>query len=128
VISRWSSAATMDSSSAAPSISRVSATARTTTTTRPVRRRSTHTSTSSKGVTFANLIDPIRELIECVVDLNPNKQGHFVPLTAHPIVDYRTLRDREVATAILMNPNYEQENRALIAEARLPVVVLNEGN
>jgi C-methyltransferase C-terminal domain len=118
----------MDSSSAAPSISRVSATARTTTTTRPVRRRSTHTSTSPKGVTFASLIDPIHKLIECAVDLNPKKQGHLVPPTADPIVDYRTLRDREIATAIVMNPNYEQENRALIAEAGLPVVMLNEGN
>lgn len=82
----------------------------------------------AKGVTFANLIDPNRELIDCVVDLNPNKQGHFVPLTAHPIVDYRTLGDRKVATAILMNPNYEQENRALIVEAELPVALLNEDN
>lgn len=39
-----------------------------------------------------------------------------------------TLSDREVAAAILMNPNYEQENRALITAAGASVVLLNEGN
>ncbi|MFD1690786.1 hypothetical protein ACFSHR_02120 [Azotobacter chroococcum] len=29
----------------------------------------------AKGATFANLIDPDCSLIECVVDLNPRKQG-----------------------------------------------------
>lgn len=68
----------------------------------------------AKGVTFANLIDPERCLIDCVVDLNPQKQGHFVPGTGHPIVSYHDLVSRKVTTAILMNPNYRDENLRLL--------------
>lgn len=70
----------------------------------------------AKGVTFANLIDPEQQWIDSVVDLNPRKQGHFVAGTGHPIVHYAALRDRGIRNVVLMNPNYEQENRALAAE------------
>ena len=69
----------------------------------------------AKGVTLANLMDPDRERIDCIVDLNPNKQGGFLPGTGHPIVDYRELSGRGVRSAILMNPNYMDENRRLLA-------------
>ena len=72
---------------------------------------------AAKGVTLANLIDPDCQLIDCVVDLNPRKQGRFVPGTGHPIVDYRTLAMRGVISAILMNENYRQENEALVKAA-----------
>jgi hypothetical protein len=68
----------------------------------------------AKGATFANLIDEQRELIDCVVDLNPGKQGNFIPGTGHPIVSYRDLAERGVTSAILMNPNYREENLALL--------------
>jgi len=71
----------------------------------------------AKGVTFANLLDGGRTRLDCVVDLNPQKQGHFIPGTGHPIVDFRQLQVRGVATAILMNPNYREENLALMNEA-----------
>ncbi len=58
----------------------------------------------AKGTTFANLIDPNQKFIDCIVDLNPNKQGNFVPGTGHPIVDYRELASRSITDAILMNP------------------------
>jgi 2-polyprenyl-3-methyl-5-hydroxy-6-metoxy-1,4-benzoquinol methylase len=77
----------------------------------------------AKGVTFANLIDGSRQLLDCVVDLNPLKQGHYVPGTGHPIVGYQALTARGVSTAILMNPNYREENLAFLradqAEVRL---------
>ncbi len=75
----------------------------------------------AKGVTFANLIDPERRWIDSVVDLNPRKQGHFVAGTGHPIVHYAALRERGVRNVVLMNPNYEEENRALAAAAGLQV-------
>lgn len=75
----------------------------------------------AKGVTFADLVDPKRELITCVVDLNPQKQGNCLPGTGHPIVDYRELGDLGVTTAILMNPNYREENQALLHQAGLSV-------
>ena len=75
----------------------------------------------AKGVTFANLIDPAREWIECVVDLNPSKQGCYVPGTGHQIVSPRELKTYGVKSAILMNPNYREENLALLREAGLDV-------
>ena len=71
----------------------------------------------AKGVTFVNLIDPRCELIDCVIDLNPNKQGNFVPGTAHPIISYKDLPKRNVVTAILMNLNYREENQLLLQKA-----------
>lgn len=71
----------------------------------------------AKGVTLANLIDPECKWIACVVDLNPNKQGHYIPGTGHPIIGYKELAKYGVKTAILMNPNYRQENLTLLRES-----------
>ena len=73
----------------------------------------------AKGSTFANLIDPDRALIDCVVDLNPGKQGRFIPGSGHPIVDYRELASRNVTDAVLMNPNYRAENLKLLQAAQI---------
>jgi SAM-dependent methyltransferase len=70
----------------------------------------------AKGVTFVNLLDPDRSFVDCVVDINPNKQGRFIPGTGHPIVDHKQLASRSVDTAILMNPNYADEVRGLLCE------------
>ena len=80
----------------------------------------------AKGVTFANLIDGSRQLIDCVVDLNPLKQGHYVPGTGHPIVSYEELTPRNVSTAILMNPNYREENLALLRAAQADVRLIDQ--
>lgn len=71
----------------------------------------------AKGATFANLVDPDCTLIDCVVDLNPNKQGRYIPGTGHPIVAPTDLPRRGVRSAVLMNPNYREENLRLLAEA-----------
>lgn len=70
----------------------------------------------AKGVTFANLFDPKRELFDCIIDVNTKKQNHFLPGTGHPIVGVHELKNRGIKTAILMNPNYEVENKALLKE------------
>jgi SAM-dependent methyltransferase len=75
----------------------------------------------AKGVTFANLVDPDCELIDSVIDLNPHKQGHFVPGTGHPIVAPAALGERGVTRAILMNPNYRAENLALLHSLQLDI-------
>lgn len=80
----------------------------------------------AKGVTFANLIDEQLQLIDCVVDLNPLKQGHYVPGTGHPIVGYETLTARGVSTAILMNPNYREENLAFLRTANADVRLIDQ--
>lgn len=68
----------------------------------------------AKGVTLANLADPDCELLDCVVDLNPAKQGKYVPGTGHPIFPFESLGERKVEVAILMNPNYREENKLLL--------------
>ena len=80
----------------------------------------------AKGVTFANMIDPERCLIDCVVDLNPLKQGHFVPGTGHPIVSYTEMAARGVTSAILMNPNYREENLAFLRAAQADVRLIDQ--
>ena len=80
----------------------------------------------AKGVTFANLLDPHSKLIDCIVDLNPNKQGRFVPGTGHPIVSYRDLPKRNVATAILMNPNYREENQEYLKKAGIKISLIGQ--
>ena len=79
----------------------------------------------AKGATLANLVDPERKWIACVVDLNPGKQGHYLPGTGHPIVGYQELAKYGVETAILMNSNYREENLALLQESSLNVELID---
>ena len=62
----------------------------------------------------ACLVAPDGTLLACLVDVNPNKQGGFLPGTGHPIVAPSALRDRGVRHALLMNPNYRAESQALL--------------
>jgi SAM-dependent methyltransferase len=79
----------------------------------------------AKGATFANLVDPECILIDCVIDLNPNKQGRYIPGTGHPIVAPTDLSRRGVTSAVLMNPNYREENLRLLAEAGIELDLIN---
>lgn len=79
----------------------------------------------AKGATFANLLDPQCTLIDCVVDLNPNKQGRYIPGTGHPIVAPAELPRRGVKCAVLMNPNYREENQRLLADARIELDLID---
>ena len=76
---------------------------------------------AAKGVTLANLCDPDRRLIACIVDLNPNKQGAYLPGTGHRIVGPQDLAALGVRTAVVTNPNYMDENSRLLREASLDV-------
>ena len=79
----------------------------------------------AKGATFANLVDPNCTLIDCLVDLNPNKQGRFIPGTGHPIVQPADLPARQVQNAILMNPNYRLENLQLLDKAGIELNLID---
>lgn len=80
----------------------------------------------AKGVTFANLIDPDCQFIECIIDLNPQKQSKYIPGTGHPIISYQDIANREIKTAVLMNPNYYNENLLLLKEANLNLELVIE--
>ena len=79
----------------------------------------------AKGVTFANLVDPGRQFISCLVDVNPNKQNKFLAGTGHPIVSPESLKEREIHTVVVLNPNYCDEIRNQLARARLSVTVVD---
>jgi len=48
-----------------------------------------------------------------------------VPGTGHPIVSYQALTARGVSTAILMNPNYREENLAFLRAAQADVRLID---
>lgn len=79
----------------------------------------------AKGATLACLIDSDRTLIDCVVDVNPGKQGRYIPGTGHHIVAPDSLPARGVRSAILMNPNYRDENLALLKSADIAVELID---
>ncbi|MBV9126048.1 MAG: methyltransferase, partial [Planctomycetes bacterium] len=63
----------------------------------------------AKGATFCNLVDPDVQLISCVVDINPTKQGRFIAGTGHPIVSPYELTTRCPGFVFVLNPNYTHE-------------------
>ncbi len=65
-------------------------------------------------MTFAHLLDPQRQRIDCVVDINPAKQHGHVAGSGHAIVAPAELARRGVASVVLMNPNYHQEVQATL--------------
>ena len=62
---------------------------------------------SSKGVTFAQLVDPDGSQLAGAIDINQKKIGYFMPGTGLPIVSPSVLQDGD--TVIIMNPNYRAE-------------------
>jgi len=79
----------------------------------------------AKGVTFANLVDRDRSDIAAIVDVNPNKQGHFLPGSGHPIVAPEWLVGRSIKTAILLNPNYADEIRSELRSLGLEIELVD---
>lgn len=79
----------------------------------------------AKGVTLANLIDPQCESISAIVDLNPHKHGGYIPGTGHPIINHLDIDRYGIKSAILMNPNYHQENLALLERDKLDLLLLD---
>jgi SAM-dependent methyltransferase len=68
----------------------------------------------AKGVTFLNLLDGDRSLIDVAIDINPKKQQQFVAGTGHAIVAPREVMDRGIVNVIIMNPNYLNEVRQML--------------
>ena len=69
----------------------------------------------AKGVMFLNLLRvPAGAGIDWVVDINPRKQGHFVPLMGQRIVPPDCLLKDPPDLVIVMNPEYEREVRSMI--------------
>ena len=74
-------------------------------------------SAGSKGNSFLNVLNP-GPAVQCVVDVNPKKQGHFMAGTGHPIVAPQALTNSSVDLVILMNPIYAVEVREMLDAVR----------
>lgn len=69
---------------------------------------------ASKGVIFAAKAPPaIKSKVAYAIDINPRKQGHFMPISAVEVVGAEAGLSRldPSSLLIIMNPNYEQEIR-----------------
>jgi hypothetical protein len=62
----------------------------------------------SKAVSFLTALE-LGDEISCVVDINPRKQGTFVPGTGHPIVAPEALSEFLPHVVFVMNPVYRSE-------------------
>lgn len=67
----------------------------------------------SKGVTFLNCIDAA-DTVSCVVDINPNKNGKFVPGTGHEIIGLERLGEIYPTQVIIMNSVYRSEIESML--------------
>lgn len=69
----------------------------------------------SKGVTFLNTVVG-GESIAHVVDLNPRKQGKFIPGVGQVVASPESLRQVEPDVVLVMNAIYEEEIQALLID------------
>ena len=69
----------------------------------------------SKGVAFLTTLK-VDSMIEYVVDINPYRQGTYMPGTGHEIVSPEFLTEYKPDLVILMNPVYKQEVRDMLSK------------
>lgn len=72
---------------------------------------------AAKGVMFASKAPPaIKNRISFAIDVNPSKQGHFMPLSGVEVLNPATGISRldQSSHVIIMNPNYELEIRKIL--------------
>ena len=74
---------------------------------------------ATKGIVYSLLVDPDSTLIDLSVDINPNKQGCFVPLSGRAIEAPSALTRLAAGggrlAIVVMNPNYVDEIRGACA-------------
>lgn len=63
----------------------------------------------SKGVAFLNTLPDLSEAVEYVVDINPFKEGKYMPGTGQRIVSPQFLSEYNPNLVIAMNPIYREE-------------------
>ena len=67
----------------------------------------------AKGVTFLNRLKISRHRCKYVIDINPNKQNKFIPITGQKITSPKILEREKTKNIIIMNPVYQKEIKAV---------------
>jgi hypothetical protein len=80
----------------------------------------------AKGVAFLSTLG-IREEIEFAVDINPFKQGKYLPGTGQRIVPPDFLKEYRPEIVIVMNPIYQREIREMLAQMKVTAEVCSPG-
>lgn len=78
----------------------------------------------SKGVSFLNMVE-MANSISAIVDLNPRKQGHFIPGAGHAIISLNELARIDPDVVIVANPVYLNEVRQLLRQLHLDAEVMS---
>jgi SAM-dependent methyltransferase len=63
----------------------------------------------AKGVTFVNLFDSQQKYISSLIDINPDKQGRYVGITAHEVISAEKIPAKCMGIIIVLNDNYLKE-------------------
>src|SRR5262249_30992485 len=63
-----------------------------------------------RAITFLNLLD-IREQIPYVIDINPTRQGHYLPGTGQRVMPPMFMVEYQPDVVVVTNPTFEQEIR-----------------
>jgi hypothetical protein len=79
---------------------------------------------AAKGSTFLNSMQPSSAPVKFVIDINPKKQGCYIAGTGHRIVGPHHLQNDPVDIIFLMNPNYLDEVRSLLADAHCQLICI----
>lgn len=64
---------------------------------------------AAKGSTFCCMFDKEKTLIECVVDINANKQGKYLPISGHKVIRPEELTLFGIKYIIITNSVYFEE-------------------
>lgn len=79
----------------------------------------------AKGVTFANLIDPNATGVHCFIEVNPAKQGKYIPGTGHRIIGPQQIEQEALGTILVLNPNYFDEMQKYLDAAGSSAVLID---
>jgi hypothetical protein len=78
----------------------------------------------AKGVSFALMMNSETELIDAAIDINPSKQGGFLPGSGLKVIPPEAGTKLGISTVIVMNPNYYDEVVAMAAALRITADVI----
>ena len=76
---------------------------------------------ASKAVIFAGMLEGAASLLSAAVDINPAKQGNYLPVTGLPIISPEKIKKSDIRAVIVVNPLYFEEIRKFCCEMRLSI-------